>query len=325
MLRGELQDALGYPDRALASYGEGINITARLLSQLASLRQRRGLLLLHQRRLDQSWHESRRAEFDLELLRGLLLDEEGDYDGALEAHRRALGLANQLDDDGLRAQAERQIAGVHGRRQQLEEAVAHAAKAVAIYERLGDRVNLERMRSNLAFIYVQTRQFRAALDVGAAAYAFFQMVRDPYFAAATGANLAEASFELGDLAGAARYATEVLALDHRFTTPYAQFTLGQIDMARQSYGGAIGNFTASMQIAQQNNDPYLVAYAQRALGQAYLALSALGSAEQHMAGALALFRQLGIPGEVTATEQLMADLQATKKRDVTQPAPAGTS
>lgn len=310
MLRGELQDALGYPDRALESYGEGIAVTARLLSQLASLRQRRGQILLHQRALDRSWHEHRRAEFDLELLHGLLRDEEGAYDQALEAHRRALALADQLDDDALRAQAERQIAGVYGRRQQLDEAVAHAAEAIAIYERLGDRVNLERMRSNLAFIYVQTRQFQAALDVGTTAYRFFMLTRDPYFAAATGANLAEASFELGDLAGAERYAREVLDLGHRFTAPYARFTLGQIALARHNHPGAIENFTTSMEIAQQNDDPYLVAYAQRSLGQACLSAGDRATAEQHIRAALALFRQLDIPGEVAASEQMLAGLPA---------------
>jgi hypothetical protein len=82
--------------------------------------------------------------------------------------------------------------------QQLEQAVTHAAQSIAIYQRIGDRVNLEKMRGNLAFIYVQTRQFRAALDVGVPAYAFFLATRDPHYAAGTGANLAEASYELGD-------------------------------------------------------------------------------------------------------------------------------
>ncbi|NTU81665.1 MAG: ATP-binding protein, partial [Chloroflexales bacterium] len=154
MLRGEMEHALGYPERALESYGEGLRVTARLTSRLTALHQHRGTLLLHRRDLEASWAEIRRAEFDLEVLRGLLWDEEGTYDQALAAHRRARELAEQIDDDALRGLAERQIARVYGRRQQLEEAVLHAAQAIAIYERMGDRVNLEKMRSNLAFIYV---------------------------------------------------------------------------------------------------------------------------------------------------------------------------
>jgi tetratricopeptide (TPR) repeat protein len=313
MLRGELQDALGYPDQALESYGEGLRVTARLVALLAALRQRRGLLFLRRRNLERSWQEIRRAEFDLELLHGLLRDEEGAYDAALEAHCRARALADELDEDALRAQAERQIAGVYGRRQQLEEAVAHAAQAIAIYERLGDRVSLEKMRSNLSFIYLQTQQFGAALEAGAPAYAFFVAMHDPYFAALTGANLAEASFELGDLAAAARYATEALELGDRFAAPYARFTLGRIDLSRHAPAAAIANFSESMQLARQNDDPYLVAYAERSLGQAYLAAADFETAGRRLESALALFRQLGIAGEVAASQQLIADMQPAKR------------
>lgn len=58
------------------------------------------------------------------------------------------------------------------------------------------------------------------------AYSFFRAVGNPYFAAA-GANLAEASFELGEFERAAGYAGEMLALGDRHAAPYARFTLGQ--------------------------------------------------------------------------------------------------
>ncbi len=307
MLRGELQDALGYPDQAIKSYSEGLGITTRLLGQLAALRQRRGLLFQHQREHKASWQEIQHAEFDLEVLRGLMREEEGEYATALEAYQRARALAEQLDNDNLRAQSERWIAGVYGRRQQLEEAVAHAAQAIAIYERLGDRVNLEKMRSNLAFIYVQTRQFQQALEVGIPAYSFFVEVRDPYFAAVTGANLAEAAYELGDLHTASEYANQVLDLGDRHAAPYAHFTLGQLALAHNNPQAANEHFSQSMQRAQHNDDPYMVAYAQRALAQALLADHQEAQAMQHLQAALTLFRQLDIPGEVQATQALLGD------------------
>jgi tetratricopeptide (TPR) repeat protein len=139
---------------------------------------------------------------------------------------------------------------------------------------------------------------------------FFRAIRDPYYAAGAGANLAEASFELGDLDGAARYAAEVIELGNRHAAPYARFTLGQIDLARDAPQAAMANFAESMQLAQQNDDPFMVAYAQRALGQAHLTAADLPAAQQHINSALALFRQLDIPGEVAATEQLLAELRA---------------
>ncbi len=155
---------------------------------------------------------------------------------------------------------------------------------------------------------MQTRQFQAALDVGASAYAFFLAIRDPHYAAGTGANLAEASYELGDFDGAARYAAEVLNLGDRFAAPYVRFTLGQLDLAQNNPPAAIANFSTLMQIAQQNDDPFMVAYAQRALGQAQLAADNVSTAPLQIDSALALFRQLDIPGEITATEELLAEM-----------------
>lgn len=305
MLRGELEDALGYPERALTSYGEGLQIGTRLLGQLSALHQRRGGLFRRQRDLRASWDAIHRAEFDLEMLRGLVREAEGAYDDALEAYGRALALAEQLGDDAGRAQAERGRATVYGRRQQSAAAVRHAMAAAAIYERLGDRVNLEQMRSNLAAIYVQARQFQEALAVGEPAYSFFVAVQNPYFAAVTGANLAEAAYESGDLAGAERYARAVLTHDARFAAPYAYFTLGQIALAQTNGVAASDEFRAAMELAQQNDDSFMVAYAMRALGQAQLALGEQSQARAHMRAARDLFRELGIAGEVAATEELL--------------------
>ncbi len=307
MLRGELEDALGYADRAVDSYGEGLRVSSRLLGRLAALHQRRGLLYTRRHQHAAAWEEIYRGEFDLQVLRGMLHVEEGDYPAALEEFQRALALADRLDDDTLRAQAERFLAMHYGRLQKLDCAITHAARATAIFERLGDRPSLEKMRGNLAFIYVQTRRFEAAIEAGTPAYAFFRHVGDPYFAAAAAANLAEASFELGDMERAAHYAGEVIALGDRHAAPYARFTLGQIALARQS-AEAVEQLGESMRLAHANDDSYMVAYAQRALGQAMHSGGDHGGAREQLAGALALFTQLGIPGEITATERLIGSL-----------------
>jgi hypothetical protein len=53
------------------------------------LHQRRGVLLHRQRDLRGSWEAIQRAEYELELLRGLVREEGGAYAEALEAYSRA--------------------------------------------------------------------------------------------------------------------------------------------------------------------------------------------------------------------------------------------
>ena len=63
------------------------------------------------------------------------------------------------------------------------------------------------------------------------------------------------------------------------------------------------------------DDPYLVAYAERSLGQAYLSAADFDVAHGHFQSALALFRQLDIGGEIAASEQLLAEAQTHRTSD----------
>ncbi|WP_141508916.1 tetratricopeptide repeat protein [Candidatus Chloroploca asiatica] len=310
-LRGELQLALGYPDQAIESYGEGLTVITRLVGQQVLLHHRRGIVMHRRRDLNACWQEIHRAEFELEILRGLVSEETGGYEEALAAYLRAQDLAELVSDETLLAQVARQIAAVHGRRAKLEAAVAHGMRAIELFERIGDRVSREKMCANLAAIYVQTREFQAAITIGVPAYEFFMSVHDPYYAAVTAANLAEASYGLGDLASATTYAEAVLTLGDRFAEPYALFTLGEVALSKGETAEAVARFSASMQRAERNDDPYMVAYAQRSLGEALLEHGDLSTARPHIEQSLATFRQLQIGDEITLSEQLLARVANT--------------
>ena len=92
--------------------------------------------------------------------------------------------------------------------------------------------------------------------------------------------------------------------------PYAHYTLGQIELARGNPRGAAARFAESMERARQNDDPYMVAYAERSLAEAYLAADNIERAEEHALSALALFRQLGIAGEVAIAERTVAEVRS---------------
>ncbi|NOK60971.1 MAG: hypothetical protein GFH27_549289n47 [Chloroflexi bacterium AL-W] len=316
MLRGEFQAALGYPDAAIKSYAEGIQAIVRLQNQLVRFRSRQGRLYLHQRELTQSWQGAYRAEYDLRMLRGYLLEEEGCYDKAQQSFEEALKLAKQLQDDAGLAEAERNLAALAGRQQHLDSAIEHAERAMVIYERMGDRVNLEKARSNLSFSYVQAGQFQEAIDVGIEAYTFFRLIREPYFATVTAANIAEAAYGLNDLTKAEQYANEVLSLQEPHTYPYAHFTLGQVKQARRLWQDAYTHFEESRRAAQQNEDVYLMAYALRALGVVAAQMENLPDAQVQLAAALKLFQQMGIDSEIHETEQIIADLGQRKRHEM---------
>ena len=82
----------------------------------------------------------------------------------------------------------------------------------------------------------------------------------------------------------------------------------QIASRRSAARAPVAAFGRSMELAEANDDPYMVAYAQRALAQAYAAAGDRSAAHHRALAALALFQRLAIAGEVSATEQLLATL-----------------
>jgi hypothetical protein len=69
----------------------------------------------------------------------------------------------------------------------------------------------------------------------------------------------------------------------------------------------VAHFAESMRLAQENDDLYMAAYAQRALGQAHLAGGDHDAGREQLQGALERFTQLGIGGEIATTEGLLAE------------------
>ena len=95
--------------------------------------------------------------------------------------------------------------------------------------------------------------------------------------------------------------------EDRKAQPYAHFNLGRIAFQRNDFAKANAHFDESIRSAQQNQDPYLEAYAHRELGLLFQATHQASESRHSFQQALDLFEQLGIESEIEATRQLMAD------------------
>ena len=168
----------------------------------------------------------------------------------------ARALAEQLDDDSLRAQAERWIAALYGRRQQLDEAVAHAAQAIAIYERLAIgsalrrcaatwRSSMFRRGNSRRRLMSARRPTRSSLRY--ATHTLPQAIRPTTW------PRHRSSWAISR----APRATPVRSssLGHRSTVPYARFTLGQIDLAHCKATDAIDQLHCLHADRTENDDP----------------------------------------------------------------------
>lgn len=306
-LWGRFVEALGYPHKALEKYEEGMDVTARLLNQLVSFRYQRGIVHLRQRAMKDAWKEARLAQYHAENLQGRLLEEQGRYIDAELQYRRTLTIAESLNYHVGIAKAHEDLFGLLGRQpDKFNNSMIHAKKAINYYERIGDRFSIAKIRNNLSSAYLQTRQFHEAIEAGTLALAFFESIHYAHGIGATAANLAESYFETGDLQNAQKYARYVLDQEEPHAYPYGLFTLGLVARAEKRVGDAEQVFSQCAQIAEQNEDKYMVAYAKRALGEVYFEQKKAEEGKRAVKEALSLFEQMGMTQEVSATETLLA-------------------
>ncbi|MFN8490820.1 MAG: hypothetical protein U0350_24725 [Caldilineaceae bacterium] len=312
-LRGDFQNALGYPDAALQSYQAGVETTIRLLGQLSNLHYRQGMVHERQKEMAQAQRQAWQAEFEVKILQGILQEEAGCYSEAQVLYQTALQLARQVNDRRSMARAERTLADLIGARQQnLAAAIPHYQNAMQVYAQLGDRLNLERTRSNLAATYLQSEQYALAVEAAIPAYTFLVNAKETVNAARAAANLADAYVGLGDLAQAQAYAEKVIEFEERQPYPYALYTLGRIQACQHAWSMAQTYLEQAVQMAQQNSDPYLAAYAQRELGKVYRQVGQRQAAEQAISAALCYFGQAGMEVEVAETQRLASQIEGTR-------------
>ncbi len=255
---GDALRTLGETDAALVRYGDGLAAAARLLQQNTWLHTKRGTIFIQRRDLYSARREALLARYRLENLEGAIQETTSNYSAARQHYLNALAAAEMLDDKGGIALVQRNLGVLAAHQADADNAIYYHQQALAFYEQSGDRVRAEQVRSNLAAVYVQFKQFTAAHEPALQALAFFAARKNSYWIAQNTSNLATVYFEMGDFVQAQAYAEQTLEQEEPQSYPYALFTLGQVRRAQQRWDEAAACFAHVRQIAQQNEDNFLL-------------------------------------------------------------------
>lgn len=301
----------GQGEAALTKFQEGLTLQHKLLNQGAQLHTLRGLTYLHQRDMQQVRQEVARARLQVEYLQGALHDLSGAYERSLTHYQAALTIAHELNDASDIANVQHHLALLRGRQQGLAAAAADYEEAMRHYEQSGNLYRLEVVRSNLANTQIQSRHFAAAVEAAGQALRFFQRIGDSVRIAQNASNLAEALTELDRLEEAEGYARLVLDQEEPHSHPYALYTLGTIQRKRGLLPEAELYYAQARQVAEMNEDHYLLAYAWEALGQIYKTTGNIAAAQETIRLAEAGFQKLGITEKVREIAALRQELDAS--------------
>jgi tetratricopeptide (TPR) repeat protein len=312
---GQALEAQGQAEAALETYQAGLEAVAALLRQGGHLHVQRSLTQLRQREMQQAWREANLARFHAETMLGVVYDQRGDYATAHAHYTIALAIAEETVYLAGIAQTHHYLAMLAGRQLEMVRALTHFEQAIAFYEHVGDRVNRELVRGNLASAYIQSRRFQDALAPAELALHFFRTMGNPFRTAQNASNLAEAHAELGNLAQAQLYAELVLQQEEPHSHPYALYTLGTVYLRRGDWSQAEAYYEQSRKVAEQNDDAYLQAFAWRALGEVHSEAGRTAQATAAFAQSLDLFQYLNIAEEARQTEQLLSQCDAKHAKD----------
>ncbi len=137
---------------------------------------------------------------------------------------------------------------------------------MSYYAEIGDRMQVEGMRAELAGMYLNVRQFEEVIEPSEKALQFFERIKHDIWISTISTNLAEAYMETGRLDKAKEMAFKALRLEIPNARPYALYTLGHIHDRESNPAHAVVAFTEGIEVARANSDPFIEAYLQRALG-----------------------------------------------------------
>jgi tetratricopeptide (TPR) repeat protein len=301
----EASAILGQTDKALERYGQAIDTLIHLSNKIGETFFRRGQMFIRQADLAAARREAQSVQYEVDTLQGLIEHVTGNFDLAHSHYHAALQLAHSYGDERRIARSHYSLAMIAGRQGRLDVARQHAEEVMVYYEKIGNRLQLEGMRAELAGMYLNVREFEAVIEPAEKALHFFEQIKHDRWISAICNNLAEAYFETGQIEKAKAYVHRVLQLEYPRSRPNALYTMGLVHQHEQDFTRAEASFQEGIQVAQQNSDRFLEAYLQRALGKLYLHLQEYDKGKVSLEMAMRLFEHMGLDREALETSKLL--------------------
>lgn len=304
-LKGQLLGELGNVDEAMSVYEQSLAVIARLLREDSDFNRLRGFAFIRQRALGEAWAAALQANYSAQMLLAQVLDEQGEFQAALNHYHNCLEIAAQLDNPAHQARVHHNLVACHARQGQYADALHHGQMALRLFREQGDRFNTEKLNSLLTAMHLNKGDFAEVVAIGEPTLAYFETARMDYWASMTAANIAEAYYGLGNYELAEQRARQVLGMEEAHSYPYAMYTMGLVKRAQAQLDQSAAWLEQCRDVAGQNKDPYLEAYAWRALGETLAAQAKREAAHTAFKRSLTLFEEMGIATEAAKTRALL--------------------
>lgn len=295
-------------DEAVQAYRAGLNSLNNVNKEAALLHKHLGEVHWQKRNLEQAWHESQLARYEVEHLQGDVQFDLGHYDKAQVLYQNALTLSQHIGYVEGEGRTRNNLAWLLLRQGDSKAANAHWDVAIQCFEKVGRLAWQAGIKINQAGVYIDTGQPQTAVPLLEEAVSVYETLAHPRGLATAAINLAEAHLKLANLEKAEQYAWQSLQVAEPSLMPANFGVLAEIKMNQNDLDEAELYGQKSLALAEQNQDTYICAYSWRTLGQVYMKNRRFTEAEVALTKALALFEELSLADQVEKTARLMADM-----------------
>ncbi|MEM7798783.1 MAG: tetratricopeptide repeat protein [Chloroflexota bacterium] len=246
------------------------------------------------------------ARFQLDMLEGQIADAKGEYANARIHYANALALAEQVTDPTRLARLHEALGVMEARSAHIEAAVDHLKKSAEYHRQYGNLVCANgTTNSNISYTYLAKRRYPEAIEYGKIAYAFYQSINYASGMATNEANLAEASFYVGELEDAVWYAEAGLRREEERVRPYCLYVLGHVARVEEEWARSEQLCLEAISAAEEIGDPWAEAPAYNALGETQRDAGRAEDARQSHTQALTIWERMRVNHEVAYTRQLL--------------------
>lgn len=298
---------------AEAAFDQALKSAATLIGvQMAHIHKGLAWMHMRSRDLDKAWREACLARAEAENIQGYVQELDCRYEAAEHHYLSALRLAEETDYLQGVAKICANLLGMYARRGQFELAKRYLRQAEECTRQIGKLPDLPGMKINEAFIHNLAEDYAAAVDALTEAirlYPHLGLKLDAWPEALIHQGLAEAYLGLGDLDSAEEHVRYAINLKQKDIEPDALRTLGEIMVGREHFHEAESSIQAALELVC-DSDPYLAAYALRALARVYLTMNDLTRAGAACEEAISLFRAINLPNEVDKTLHISTPSEA---------------
>jgi tetratricopeptide (TPR) repeat protein len=309
-IEGTIAYELSRFDEALQAYRAGLDSLATVNKEAALLHKQVGEVYWQKRNLEQAWHESQLARYEVDHLQGDIQQGLGNYAEAHTFYQNALTLAQHIGYVEGEGRTRNNVAWLLLRQGDSETANYHWDIAIQCYEQVGRLAWLAGIKINQAGVYMDTGESQTAVPLLEEAVSVYEKLAHPRGLATAAINLAEAHLNLCNLETAEQYAWQSLQLAEPGLMPANFGVLARIKLDQNDLEEAKLYAHKSLALAAQNQDTYMAAYSWRTLGQVYLVENRPAEARTAFHQSLALFEDLGLTVEIDKTNRLMVDQHA---------------